>query len=64
MDQIKINKGSATIRDTGVKVGLILMHLSVGDRRETILKAYPLLREEDIFECLEFASKLITQIYD
>jgi uncharacterized protein (DUF433 family) len=62
MDRITINpdicNGKPTIRGMRITVKTILEYIAAGETTENILKAYPFLEEEDIKECLEFASKI------
>jgi uncharacterized protein (DUF433 family) len=62
MNRITINpdicNGKPTIRGMRITVKTILEYMAAGETIENILKAYPVLEEEDIKECLEFASKI------
>lgn len=49
--------GQATIRGIRVTVKNILGLLSVGETVENILLNYPSLNEEDISNCLKYASE-------
>lgn len=53
-----ICNGKPTIRGMRITVKTILEYLAAGETTENILIAYPFLEEEDIKECLEFASRL------
>jgi Uncharacterized conserved protein len=53
-----ICNGKPTIRGMRITVKTILEYIAAGETTENILKAYPFLEEEDIKECLEFASKI------
>jgi uncharacterized protein (DUF433 family) len=55
----EICNGKPTIRGLRITVSTILEYLSAGETVENILKAYPMLEEEDIKACLEFA-KVVT----
>jgi uncharacterized protein (DUF433 family) len=46
--------GKPTIRGKRITVQTILEFLSAGEERETILRQYPSLEEEDIDACLAF----------
>ncbi|MFN3873908.1 MAG: DUF433 domain-containing protein [Ignavibacterium sp.] len=63
IERITINpeicNGKPTIRGLRITVSTILEYLSAGETVENILKAYPMLEEEDIKACLEFA-KVVT----
>lgn len=58
-----ICNGKPTIRGKRITVQSILGYLSVGERKEDILKKYPSLVSEDIDACLSFASKLMSNQY-
>lgn len=62
MNRITINpdicNGKPTIRGIRITVKTILEYIAAGESNENILKAYPILEEEDIKSCLEFASKV------
>ena len=51
--------GQPTIRGMRITVKNILGYLSVGETRENILLNFPLINEEDIKNCLEYASELV-----
>ena len=53
-----ICNGRPTIRGMRITVKTVLEYIAAGETNENILKAYPFLEEEDIKECLEFASKV------
>jgi uncharacterized protein (DUF433 family) len=59
IERITINpeicNGKPTIRGLRITVSTILEYLSAGETIENILKAYPMLEEEDVKACLEFA---------
>jgi uncharacterized protein (DUF433 family) len=55
--------GKPIIKGTRITVQSILEFLSAGDDYNTILKAYPSLKMEDIQACLQFASFLMSQQY-
>ncbi len=63
IERITINSeicnGKPTIRGLRITVSTILEYLSAGETVENILKAYPMLEEEDIKACLQFA-KVVT----
>ncbi|HEX3010343.1 MAG TPA: DUF433 domain-containing protein [Bacteroidales bacterium] len=62
MERITFNpdicNGKPTIRGMRITVKTILEYVAAGETTENILRAYPFLEEEDIRECLEFASKI------
>jgi uncharacterized protein (DUF433 family) len=62
MERITIDpnicNGKPTIRGMRITVKTILEYLASGETAENILKAYPVLENEDISACLNFASHL------
>lgn len=58
-----ICNGKPTIRGKRIAVQTILEFLAAGDSHEEILYQYPILEEEDIKACLEFASKLMNNSF-
>jgi len=65
MSKITINPnvchGKACIAGTRLPVHIILDLLAAGESTENILKAYPHLKKEDIFACIEYAAQLATE---
>ena len=55
--------GKPTIRGKRVTVQTIVEFLSAGETKREILKQYPSLEEKDIYACLSFASKLMSNKY-
>jgi uncharacterized protein (DUF433 family) len=49
-----ICNGKPIIRGMRITVATILEYLAAGETIENILKAYPVLEEEDIKACLEY----------
>lgn len=58
-----ICNGKPTIRGKRITVQSILEFLAAGDTTVEILEQYPILEEEDIKGCLEFASKLMNNSF-
>lgn len=58
-----ICNGKPTIRGKRITAQTILEYLAAGDSHEEILKQYPILEDEDIKACLEFASKLMNNSF-
>jgi len=54
----KVCGGKPTIRGLRFPVSRLLGLLAAGERRESILKAYPYLEAEDIQEALNYAAFL------
>lgn len=50
--------GKPCIRNLRFPVSRLLGLLAAGETKESILKAYPYLEEEDIVEALQFAASL------
>jgi uncharacterized protein (DUF433 family) len=59
----KICNGKPTIRGTRITVQTILDFLSSGETQEEILRQYPKLEIEDIYESLRFAANLMGRNY-
>lgn len=59
LNRISINpeicNGKPIIRNLRISVTTILEYLSAGETKEMILKSYPVLEEDDIKACLEYA---------
>lgn len=54
----KICHGEACIKGTRIPVHQIVHMLANGDKIEELLEAYPSLKVEDIYACLEYAASL------
>lgn len=54
----EICNGKPTIRGLRITVSTILEYLAAGETIEKILEAYPMLEEDDIKACLEFAKSV------
>lgn len=50
--------GKPCIRNMRISIQTILEFLAAGDTVEDILDQYPLLQNEDIFACLQYAAKV------
>jgi uncharacterized protein (DUF433 family) len=59
----KICNGKPTIKGTRITVQSILDFLSAGESHDEILRQYPKLEVEDIYESLRFASDLLDRNY-
>ena len=58
-----ICNGRPVIAGTRIPVQTIMEFLGAGDSVEDVLQAYPSLKKEDIFACLQFAAKLMANHY-
>jgi len=54
----KICHGQACIKGTRIPVHQIIRMLANGDSVETLLRAYPSLRRDDILACFDYAASL------
>ena len=54
----KVCHGQACIKGTRIPVHQIVGMLASGDTIEILLKAYPIIKREDILACLEYAASL------
>lgn len=50
--------GQACIKGTRIPVHQIVAMLANGDTMDDLLKAYPSIKREDIYACLEYAAAL------
>lgn len=55
--------GKPTIRGMRITAESILGYLSAGDSIEDIITAFPILEEEDIYACMDFARKLMNRSF-
>ncbi len=55
----EICNGKPTIRGMRITVKTILEYLAAGESVENILKAYPVLKKEDISAALQYASAIL-----
>lgn len=60
----EICNGRPVISGTRITVQTILEFLGAGDSVEDILEAYPTLSAEDIYACVQYASKLMANRYE
>ncbi len=58
-----ICNGRPVIAGTRIPIQTIMEFLGAGDSVEDVLQAYPSLKKEDIFACLQFAAKLMANHY-
>jgi len=62
LDRISTNpeicNGKPIIRGMRITVSTVLEYLAAGETTKNILEAYPVLEEEDIRACLEFAKSI------
>ena len=59
-----ICNGRPVITGTRITVQTILEFLGAGDSIEEILEEYPRLITEDIYACIQYASKLMATRYE
>ena len=59
-----ICNGRPVIAGTRISVKTILEFLGAGDSIEDVLEEYPSLKREDIYACIQFASKLMANHYE
>jgi uncharacterized protein (DUF433 family) len=59
-----ICNGKPIIAGTRISVQTIMEFLGAGDSIEEILEEYPLLSKEDIYACLQFATKLMANHHE
>ena len=58
-----ICNGRPVIAGTRISVQTIMEFLGAGDSIDEVLEAYPSLKREDIYACLQFAAKLMANHY-
>ncbi len=56
--------GRPVIKGTRIPVQTILEFLGAGDSIEDVLEEYPSLSREDVYACIQFASKLMANHYE
>lgn len=56
--------GRPVITGTRITVQTILEFLGAGDSVEDVLEEYPSLAAEDIYACMQYASKLMANRYE
>ena len=59
-----ICNGRPVITGTRITVQTILEFLGAGDSIEEVLEEYPNLKAEDIYACMQYASKLMANRYE
>ena len=59
-----ICNGRPVIAGTRITVQTILEFLGAGDSIEEVLEEYPNLKAEDIYACMQYASKLMANRYE
>ena len=55
--------GRPVIAGTRIPVQTIMEFLGAGDSIDEVLEAYPALKREDIYACIQFAAKLMANHY-
>ena len=58
-----IYNGRPVIAETRISVQTIMEFLGAGDSIDEVLEAYPTLKREDIYACIQFAAKLMANHY-
>ena len=58
-----ICNGRPVIAGTRIPVQTIMEFLGAGDSIDEVLKAYPSLKREDVYACIQFAAKLMANHY-
>lgn len=68
MSRIAVNpdicNGRPVINGTRIAVQTILEYLGAGDSINDLLSDYPSLSEDDIYACIQYASKLMANRYE
>lgn len=59
-----ICNGRPVITGTRITVQTILEFLGAGDSIEEVLEEYPTLTAEDIYACIQYASRLMANRYE
>lgn len=59
-----ICNGRPIIKGTRITVQTILEFLGAGDSIDEVLNEYPSLKREDIYACIQYASKLMANRYE
>ncbi|MEM7016193.1 MAG: DUF433 domain-containing protein [Pseudomonadota bacterium] len=59
-----ICNGKPVIKGTRITVQTIMEFLGAGDTVEDVLEEYPSLSREDIYACIQFAAKLMSNHYE
>ena len=58
-----ICNGRPVIAGTRISVQTIMEFLGAGDSIDEVLEAYPALKREDVYACIQFAAKLMANHY-
>ncbi len=58
-----ICNGRPVIAGTRIAVQTIMEFLGAGDSVDEVLEAYPSLKREDVYACIQFAAKLMANHY-
>jgi len=58
-----ICNGRPVIAGTRIPVQTIMEFLGAGDSIDELLEAYPSLKREDVYACIQFAAKLMANHY-
>ena len=58
-----ICNGRPVIAGTRIPVQTIIEFLGAGDSIDEVLEAYPSLKREDVYACIQFAAKLMANHY-
>ena len=58
-----ICNGRPVIAGTRIPVQTIMEFLGAGDSIDEVLEAYPSLKREDVYACIQFADKLMANHY-
>ena len=58
-----ICNGRPLIAGTRIPVQTIMEFLGAGDSIDEVLEAYPSLKREDVYACIQFAAKLMANHY-
>ena len=58
-----ICNGRPVIARTRIPVQTIMEFLGAGDSIDEVLEAYPSLKREDVYACIQFAAKLMANHY-
>ena len=58
-----ICNGRPVIAGTRIPVQTIMEFLGAGDSIDEVLEAYPSLKREDVYACIQFAAKLMVNHY-
>ena len=58
-----ICNGRPVIAGTRIPVQTIMEFLGAGDSVDEVLEAYPTLKREDVYACIQFAAKLMANHY-